>query len=78
MFVTEPLPALAGQAQPQLWSPVVAGHHRLHLGGLDDAAQLGPDLLETVRDLLQLDAPAAVVHQDSSEPQLLGVESCGG
>ena len=30
-FVVEPLPAVPGQNQPQLWSPVVAGHHRLHL-----------------------------------------------
>ena len=49
-----------------------------HLTGLDNTAQLRLDLLETLRDLVQLDAPAAVIHQDSPEAKLLGVEGCGG
>ena len=58
----EPLSAVPGQNDPQLWSPVVSGHHRLHLTGLNHTAQLRLDLLETLRDVLQVDAPAAVVH----------------
>ena len=97
-FVVSPLPALPGQNQPQPWSPVLPGHHRLdlpqqttnswqeppgwasssHLTGLDHTAQLGLDLLETVRDVVQVDAPAAVIHQDGPEAELLGVEGCGG
>ena len=49
-----------------------------HLTGLDNTAQLRLDLLETVRDVVQVDAPAAVVHQDGPEAELLGVESSGG
>ena len=76
--VVQSVPALPGQHQPQCGPPVVALHQRLHLAGLHHTPELGPDLVKAIGDVGQVYPPAAVLHQDRPEAELLGVESSGG
>ena len=49
-----------------------------YLTRLHHTGKLCPKLAVTVGYVLFLDPPAAVVHQDSPEAKLIGVESCRG
>ena len=76
--VDDILTTLQCQLDPQLGPPVLALDHGLHLAGLDHAGPLSLQSLESCLDVLVVDAPAAVVNQDGSEAQLVGVVRCGG
>ena len=81
-------PALYSKLVSELWPPVPALNHGLHLLGRDHApvglSQLGEGRLdvrflhtsgaESGRERLHLDPPAGVLHKDCPVAQLLGVE----
>ena len=72
------LTTLQGQLDAQLWPPVPALDHGLHLTGLDHAGPLSLQTLEGVLDVLVVDAPAAVVNEDRPEAEFIGVMRSGG
>ena len=74
--VGEVVPELQSQLVAQLRPPVPAQDHVLHLRGVDDQPVPGVDLFKGCFNVLLINATAAIVNQNCTEPKLQCVKGC--